>query len=50
MLGTWLALHLTVHNITHPLGLPATICAIPLLFYIVLYASGHTIEVVAVSY
>mmetsp|Transcript_15625 Transcript_15625/g.43700 ORF Transcript_15625/g.43700 Transcript_15625/m.43700 type:complete len:952 (-) Transcript_15625:452-3307(-) len=44
MLGTWLALHLTVHNVTHPLGLPATICAIPLLFYIVLYASGHTLE------
>ena len=45
MLGTWLVLHLTVHYVSNPLGLPAAMCAIPLVFYIALYASGHTLKV-----
>lgn len=45
MLGTWLALHNTVHYISHPMGLPVVICAIPALFFVVLYLSGTSLAV-----
>eukprot|EP00873_Tetraselmis_striata_P011505 jgi/Tetstr1/431769/TSEL_021268.t1 len=44
MLGTWLALHNTVHHISHPLGLPVVICCIPALFFAVLYLSGTSLQ------